>query len=272
VDEREKALRKDARWRSVILPGAGFALLGYPGAAFVSFALAAVFLAATVVVSFAPSAPLAWLALASLIGAALLWTVEYVAVSQLSVRPEGATSAVSRHFGAACVLVYVALIAASACVLINFGTLLVTRDGMTPVIYPGERILYHKRVAAADLVKGALVAFRVSPESSSGLDGGVVIARILAVPGNEIAVRDGHYHVNGADTDVEVATVEGYPVVVDVAEAPAKTPVPRDCFFVVQEQPAKALDSRTLSWARRENMVGTRMWLLSNRRLGEALR
>jgi hypothetical protein len=59
---------------------------------------------------------------------------------------------------------------------------------------------------------------------------------------------------------------------VDVPDAPAKIAVPPDCFFVVQEQPAKALDSRTLSWARRDKIVGTRLWLLSSRGLGQALR
>jgi signal peptidase I len=272
VDEPEKSLRRDARWRPMVLPGAGFALLGYPAAALVSFALAAVFLASTVIVSFAPSAPAAWLSLVSLIGAALLWTVEYVVVSHLPVRTEGAESVVSRHFGAACAVTYVGLIAASACVIINFGTLVVAGEGMAPVVYPGERMVYHKRAGAADLVKGALVAFRVSPDSSWARDGSVVIARILAVPGNDMAIRDGHYQVNGVDTGVEVATVGSSSVVVDVPDAPARIAVPPDCFFVVQEQPAKALDSRTLSWARRDKIVGTRLWLLSSRGLGQALR
>jgi signal peptidase I len=272
VDEREKAIRRDARWRSVILPGAGFALLGYPLAAGVCFALTAVFVAATVVVSFAPGALAAWLALGSLVSAVLFWTVEYIAVNQVPIRPSGAHSLVSRRFGVICTLAYAGVIAASACIVLNFGTLIVVGDGMIPVVYPGERIVYHKRVTAADRIAGALVAFRVSPQSSWGREGAVVIARILAVPGDKIAVRDGHYQVNGADTGVEVAAVDRYPIVIDVPDAPGQIVAPPDCFFVVQEQLSDALDSRTLSWARRNDVVGTRLWLLSSRGLGAVLR
>jgi signal peptidase I len=272
MEDREQAVRKVARWRSAILPGAGFALLGYPLAAGVSFGLTAIFVAATVVVSFAPGELAAWLALASLIGAVVLWIAESVAVNLVPIRPSDERSVSARHFGAVCALAYIGVIAASASILVNFGVLYETGQGMVPVVYPDERIVYHKRVESADLARGALVAFRVSPQSSSGRGGEVVIARIIAVPGNAIAIRAGHYWVDGADTGVEVAAVGRFGVVVEVSEAPKQIVVPPDCFFIVQEQPSQGLDSRILSWTRREDVVGTKFWLVSRRGLGLAIR
>jgi len=70
---------------------------------------------------------------------------------------------------------------------------------------------------------------------------------------------------------VEVSPVGRYQVVVHVPEAPARIIVPPDCFFVVQEQPSKALDRRTISWMRREDVLGTKLWLVSLRGPGKEL-
>ena len=160
---------------------------------------------------------------------------------------------------------------AAVCLLVIFGTQIMRGEGMSPIINPGELVLYHKRVVATDLAPGKVVSFRTSPDSSWGRPGDVVIARILAGPGDALAIRERQYEVNGKDSGIEVSPVGQFPVVVDVPEAPENITVPPDCYFVVQEQPPKALDSRTLSWARRQDVIATRLWLVSKRGLGKPL-
>jgi len=88
------------------------------------------------------------------------------------------------------------------------------------------------------------------------------------VGGRRVRILD---QVNGEETDVEVSPVSRYRMVVHVRGAPAQIIVPPDCFFVVQEQPSKALDRRTISWMRREDVLGTKLWLVSLRGPGKEL-
>jgi len=270
MDESQKAIRKAARRRSSLLPGMGFALLGYPVPAAIGLACLAIFLAAFVVVSFYPGRLVMWLALAALLGGFLFWVVEYLAVGWIAIRPSGESSPVSRHFKGICALAYIGTTAAAIWFFLNFGSLVMRGDGMGPVVFPGELILYHKKVVATDLVPGRLIAFRVSAMSSWGRPGEIVIGRILAVPGDTIGIEGTCYQVN-AKKSVEISAVGRYRVVLDIPEIPAQISVPSDCFFVVQKQSSNSLDSRTLSWARREDILATRLWLLSRRGLLQAL-
>ncbi len=270
MEESQQAIRSAARMRSAHLPGAGFALLGYPVPAALGLAAMAVFVAAIAVVSFYPGAGMAWLALAILLGSTLFWVVEYLVVGQITIRPSGESSSISRHFKGVCAIAYTSLAAATFCLVLNFGTFLLGGEGMNPIVSPGERILYHKKVVAADLVPGRINAFQTSARSSWGVAGAIVIGRILAVPGDAIAIRGTRYHVNGKER-VDVSPLGSHRVVLDIPETPAQTIVPPDCFFIVQEQPSKALDSRTLSWAKREDILTNQLWLLSRRALGQAL-
>jgi hypothetical protein len=271
MDNTELKIRKSARRRSSLLPGMGFALLGYPVPAVLGLVLVALAFAAMSAVSFYPGPLLAWMILAATLGSILLWAVEYMAVGRITIRPSGETGSFSRRFKWICILSYLGAAAASICFVLSFGSLRMQGDGMSPVVLRGEIILYHKRVVEADLVPGRLIAFKVSPMSSWGRPGEVVMGRILAGPGNAIGIRRTRYRVNGKES-VEVSDVGPYKVVVDIPRAPAEAPVPPECFFVVQEQSSTALDSRTLSWARREDILATRFWLLGRRGTGKALR
>jgi signal peptidase I len=271
MDDQTKAIRKRARGRSSLVSGAGFALLGYPVPAGLALAWSVAALAAVVVACFYPSALTAWLAGISLLGVLVLGAAESIAVGRIAVRPSGESSFFSRHFVLTCILIYTAAIGAGACLLMNFGTQLMRGEGMSPVINPGELLLYHKRVMATDLVPGKVFSFGISPDSSWGRPGDVVIARILAGPGDAIAIRERQYEVNGKDSGIEVSPVANFPVVVNVPEAPEHITVPPDSYFVVQELPPQALDSRTLSWARRQDVISTKLWLLSSRGLGKPL-
>jgi signal peptidase I len=272
MDEPANTIRKTARLRSSFLPGTGFALLGYPFAASIGLIFAALAIARLVLVSFSPSTREVWLASGSMLLVIFFWLVEFIIVGHIAIRPSGESAFVSRHIVWACVLAYSATILAAGCLVLNFGAFQMRGEGMLPIVYPGERILYHKRVDQAELVRGRVLTFLISPDSSWGHHGDVVLARILAAPGDTIAIRAGHYEVNGKRSGVEVSPVGQLPVVVDVPEVPEKLSVPRDGYFVVQEQPSRALDSRTISWARREDVLATKLWLVSARALLKGLR
>jgi Signal peptidase, peptidase S26 len=269
VDDHAVAIRKRARGRSSLLSGAGFALLGYPVLAGLALAWSIAALAALVVACFYPSALTVWLAVVSLLGVVIVWIAEFIALGHITIRPSGESSVLSRSFVLACVFTYAGAIVAAVCLFVNFGSQIMRGEGMSPVVNPGELLLYDKRVAATDLVPGKVLSFGVSPESSWGRPGNVVLARILAGPGDALAIRERQYEVNGKDSGIEVSPVGQFPVVVNVPEAPEKITVPPDCYFVVQEQPPKALDSRTLSWARRQDVIATKLWLVSGRGLGK---
>jgi signal peptidase I len=228
-------------------------------------------LAALVVACFYPSALTGWLAIGLLLGLIILWVVELIALGRIQIRPSGESSVFSRHFVLECVLTYAGALVAAVCLLVNFGSLVTRGEGMSPLVDPGERLLYHKRVVATDLVPGKVFTFGVAPDSSWGRPGDVVLARILAGPGDKLAISQGHYQLNGKAVGVEVSPAGQFQVVVNVPEAPAQITVPPDCYFVVQEQPPKALDSRTLSWARRQDVIATKLWLVSPRGLGKPL-
>jgi signal peptidase I len=270
MDLSEKSTRKTARLRASLVPGTGFAFLGYPLPAYLSLAFGTAALAALVVACFAPSTLMLWLALILLLGVIVFWAAEYMAVGRITIHPSGESGIVSRHFIAACVLTYTVALAAAGCLLFNFGSYQIRGDGMVPVVYPGDLLLYHKQVVAADLVPGNRFTFVVPPESSWGRPGDIVLARILAGPGDKIAIAKDHYLVNGKDSGVEASPVGPLPVRVDVPESPAQITVPPDCYYCVQEQPS-AFDSRTLSWARRQDVLATKLWLISRRALLQPL-
>jgi hypothetical protein len=91
-----------------------------------------------------------------------------------------------------------------------------------------------------------------------------VISRILAGPGDELSIDNGRYVVNG-NAGPLVGDTGDFEPVMEVPVAPLKLTVPEDCYFMVQESPA-GLDSRVLSWARKERIVATSLWHLDRRR------
>jgi Signal peptidase, peptidase S26 len=271
MDADQRAMRKAARRRSSLLPGMGFARLGHGVAAAIGLVLNSVAFVTLMVACFYPGRGLFGLALVSVLGLIVFWAAESIAVGRMTIRPSAGSDFLSRHRMLAYAIAYGSAVAVAGCILLNFGTFITRGDGMTPVVRFGERILYHKRVAASDLVRGRIMAFGVSPTSSWGKPGDVVIGRILAVPGDAIATDGTRYQVNGVEGP-EIGRIGRSRVVLDVPEAPAYLTVPPDCFFMVQEQPSASLDTRILSWARREDILTTKLWLLAPRGLGEPLR
>jgi signal peptidase I len=151
--------------------------------------------------------------------------------------------------------------------LTSFGSIKMAGSGMSPTLPQGDRALYHKRVDWQHVRPGAVIVYRNADDSPWGKPDWLMVSRILAGPGDTLSVADGRYVVNGK-IGPAVGPTGAYAPVIDVPTSPAAITVPQDCYFVAQDSPAGGLDSRVLSWVRKEKLVSARLW---HRRLGSIL-
>ena len=112
--EEELVLRRRARIRCFLFPGAGFGILGYPKwGTFGFIVLWAVTLSVTLL-AFFPN-PLSW---AGFVGTTVLsqgfWATEYYAVRKLPILEHRSHNLATKHFGLLTAVTYVALLAATA--------------------------------------------------------------------------------------------------------------------------------------------------------------
>ncbi len=259
-------VRRKARIQTWICPGAGFATVGHRLLALSEYVVALVAFLCVIIFAIQPSRPKFQLGLVGLVAATLFWLAEYFFVAKIQIAP-------SRSHGWSLGLTILYYLCAAAMLVLMFkgvGSFKLRGSGMSPTILPGERILYSKHAEEADLVRGHLIAFRTTTESAWGKGGDVVIARILAAPGDRLAIENDHYVVNGRRS-AEVAPTGRFAPGLDVGELPKETTVPPDCFFIVQDAASQSFDSRVLSWARRENVIATKLFLMSRRGFGKLL-
>ena len=125
----------------------------------------------------------------------------------------------------------------------NAGTQLVTieQGPMRPLLVPGD-VVSVTSLAAADLQRGDVVAF----DPTTWLKGAApvpFVMRIVALGGDQVAIRDGHVFVNGAQLD-ERYVFAGEPTVVQSGAA-ATWKIPADNMFVLGDDRSSAADSRT---------------------------
>jgi hypothetical protein len=112
--EEEVDLRRRARVRAFLFPGAGFGMLGYPGWATFGFAVLWAITVSITLLALHPS-PISW---AAFVGCTVLgngfWATEYYAVRRLPVLERRRHNLASRHFGIVTVVTYIALAVAAA--------------------------------------------------------------------------------------------------------------------------------------------------------------
>jgi len=125
----------------------------------------------------------------------------------------------------------------------NAGTQLVTieQGPMRPLLVPGD-VVSVTSLAAADLQRGDVVAF----DPTTWLKGAApvpFVMRIVALGGDQVAIRDGHVFVNGAQLD-EPYVFAGEPTVVQSGGA-STWEIPADNMFVLGDNRSSAADSRT---------------------------
>ena len=127
-------------------------------------------------------------------------------------------------------------------------------SSMTPTLTPGDHILVTPYVAGTEPKRGDVIVFREGEL--------VVVKRVIATQGDLIASRLGRVVIGGK------AIAEPY--VAHQGESGAIDPqiVPHDCYFVMGDNRANSLDSRSWGVLPRSAIIGrARMVLWSGLRL-----
>jgi len=257
------ALRKKALRRSKFCPGAGFAFLGCKVLAIISLLASLCVLMSIVWVSFFPSSESLW----ALIGFFILFSAlsigERVAVRRVTPHQPGPRFLVG-GFPFAASLWWVGIVAVLVVFLGSFGSVRVLGPGMSPTFEVGEQVLYHRRALDERLLRGKVIAYKLSGQSAWGQPGWLVVSRILAVPGDQLSIQNDRYFVNGEPGPVVAVTGE-YAPIITVPQTPDTIQVPENCYFIVQDSPKGGFDSRVLSWAHRKDIVSTDLYYLRAR-------
>ena len=260
IDEDEGSLRSRAMRRACICSGTGAALVDQSMLAWSSYFSAFFFVACLLWLSLAPGLVSLLATATSLTVAILLWIVELLSIRFRRVSSGGRHILVSSWMPT--VIVYVAILSAVVFTCRSFGHLVMVGSGMSPTLSKGEHLGYYKRLDKQALVAGNPVVYKNSADSQWGEPGWIMTGRILAVPGDSIAIEDGRYLVNG-QTKAAVAPTGDHRLAIPVAGVPQSTTVPAGCYFIVQDDPANSLDSQVLSWAREDDMLSTKLWRFS---------
>jgi signal peptidase I len=267
-DDFSDQLRRKARRRSHFWPGSGFALLGYPGLAWVGTATIALMPATFLCLAFTFRSFFIWSIIASLVIYLCFYLVEQVACRSVAIYPGGELRFLSKFLVPVCAAGYVGLIGALVICFLNIGSMRIGGQGMMPTLHSGDTLLYRSHVFREDLRPGHFVLFRTSADSAWGNGGDLVVARILAIPGEELSVQGGLYLVNGNRT-VPASPLGKYRPSLEIPQAPKTLTVPPGCYFIVQDDLQNSFDSRVLSWAKDPNLVATRAIVLTGHAFGK---
>jgi signal peptidase I len=237
-------------------PGIGFAKIGRPGLAWLTFLLfntAFTLLLGGYFLTLSPA--FAWAFLVAIALGLLVWVIELVSVRRASLREPSPTFFAHSPLLPAAVTWGTSL-AAGFMIYLNVGSVVMAGGGMAPTINNQERLVYLKRVEDADLRRGAVIAFRASVRSAWS-PGALVIARIAAEPGDHITLVGDRYVVNGTPGPT-VGDIRRYKPVLEIT--PGGLVVPAGCYFMCQEA-RTSYDSSVLWWAERANIT-SRIWYL----------
>lgn len=264
LSRNKNEIRLRAARRMWFCPGAGYALVGRPRlglATYLSVLAAMLGLGWVVLV---PDPVVGRVSLVLLGLAIALGVSELIAVKWAAIKPCAPVILV-RGYPVAAAVGWMAGGGVVVATFLSVGSFRMAGDGMSPTIGAQEQTVFHKRVQADELRRGRVIAFRTSGRSA-WQPGAIVVARIIAGPGDRIATQDGRYLVNGeSGPPVFYSTL--YQPVVLVPTAPESLTVPDDCYFMCQEKPKESYDSSILSWAEKTNIVSSRLWYLRRDRL-----
>jgi signal peptidase I len=263
-------LRRQARWRSHFWPGSGFALLGHPVLALIGTATIALMPATLICFSFTFRPFFIWAFLASVVIYLFFYGAEQLLCRSIVIYPDGDKRFLSRFLIPLCSVGYVAVLGVLVFCFLSVSTLQIVGPGMTPTLRPGELLLYKKKVFPEDLRPGHLVFFRTSPASAWGKGGDLVVARILAQPGQELSMEADHYILDG-QRSVPVAPLGANRPALEIPLAPEALTVPPGCYFIVQDNPQNSFDSRVLSWAKESDVIGTRAIIVIGHAFGREM-
>ena len=149
----------------------------------------------------------------------------------------------------------------------------VPSGSMEPTVAVGDQICVNKaaygvRVPASEtyVVKGSAPARGEVVVLASPADGEVLLKRVVAVPGDEVEVRDGHVVIDGVEAPVheedggavEVLGGRAHALGTGYGGGPdfGPTRVPAGSFLVLGDNRGNSRDGRSFGWVAREAILG----------------
>ncbi len=141
----------------------------------------------------------------------------------------------------------------------------VEQQSMENTLMPNQYVLVDKVTPRfADYQRGDVVVFTPPPGFARDAAGTPFIKRVIGVPGDKVAIRDGHVFVNGVEL-IEPYVYEGQPTV--ATGRYEDLTVPADKLFVLGDHREASEDSRTFGPIARSSVIGRaflRYWPLSD--------
>jgi signal peptidase I len=265
MELENRSVRTQAVRRSWACPGAGFALLGRDALALSTYVTSLAALGAMIWLALKPGPLPLWTTVVLGVLSTALWIAEQLMIKRLISQPPRPRFLVN-SFLVASAPMWIAAALALTLLFTRFGSIRLAGNGMSPTLENGERALYVKGVDPERLQRGTVIVFRTSRRSAWGEPGAIVTARILAVPGDRLSIRDGGYVLNG-EHGPAVADTGSYAPVVAIPTAPDALTLSDNRFFVVQDSPKGGFDTRVLSWTEPTEIVSTRLYYLRGGRL-----
>ena len=126
-------------------------------------------------------------------------------------------------------------------------TILVTSTSMEPSFSPEDQVTYVRSKDLEGLKVGALVMVR-SPRDRQE----IWLRRVLGLPGQRLAIDGSELKIDGQVVDL--ASI-GLPVGTDFGVV-SELVVPEGCVYLVGDNTATAIDSRTVGPFRRQELAG----------------
>lgn len=255
-------LRRRARWRAFVLQGAGFALLGNSLGAWLSVGCV-IFIPLLVWFGFQPNLwSLSALLLAS-IYSIVLWKWELNWIKRAPLRTKPVMGLLNDRFVLCTLIAHVSMGAVFLLTLSRFYVHLEQGNSMAPTVTADDLVIYHRAVDPERLQAGTVVYFEGNSDAMKWFQGKKLLARILAVPGDQISIDKGMLCVNSVPQPYESGPASKW-YVVEVPESPATITVPPDCYFCVTDDVRSGFDSRLFSWVRHDDILSTRLWSIEH--------
>ncbi len=258
-------LRRRARWRSMLVPGAGLWELGLSRAGWAAYAVAVAAIFCCLAFVLFACTPTFWAAVVSVVAYLIVSTVEYSVVSRAVPRTQQAPP--PRRFPMA----LMTLLAGCALVLLALlrydGRYVIEDDSMAPQLREGDSLFFSRFLPTWDLKRGTAVAYAV--EEGNHRD--AALARVIGLPGDQISREGGRYVINGRISPFAAATVLGRTTAVNVPYHPQSIEVPPGHYFLAADTSIHGKDSQTLGWIPGPRIISSRMLLFNRWSWGKSL-
>jgi signal peptidase I len=255
-----KTLRASVFQGAMFCPGVGFAGLGWRRTAVGAYLANLIALLFCGWLIIAPKPCMFWVVVAMLAILLPLWIYELVLVQRAKcLHPP--VSALFRRRSLATGLFCLGAVFVLVGLVTRYQSFTMAGNGMSPTLPNGGRLTIARKVDPDRLRAGLVIAFKNPSKSAWGKPGWIVIARILAVPGDKLSIRHDRYFING-NANAPAKSDGPRPIALEIPPAPSTAEVPGSCYFVVQDD-AKAFDSRTFSWITISDIVSTELYRMT---------